>query len=305
MTKNAIKAGVIGHPVAHSLSPAIHGYWLKKHDILGRYEKIDIPPEGLEKFLKEDIFREGYAGVNVTLPYKERVFELTIAQNSLVQTTGAVNTIVVQGNELMGDNTDINGFIANIRNKAPGFDFSKGHAVVLGAGGAARAIVIALVFCLGVPLIKVVNRTKARAEKLRDEMGLYTVANDTIYKKALREGGAIPLEKFMIVSDWENRNSVFNQANILINTTSLGMTGQRQLDVDLSLLPKDALVVDIVYNPLETELLKQAKARGNPTVDGLGMLLHQAAPGFKAWFGVWPEVTEELRREVIAALQKR
>lgn len=300
-----IKAGVIGHPVAHSLSPVIHRHWLKKYGISGAYEKIDVLPENLEKFLKEDIFREGYAGVNVTLPHKERAFKLTTTQDNIVNIIGAVNTIVVEGRRLIGKNTDIDGFTRNLGNIVPRFDYSRGYAVILGSGGAARSIIISLILRLGAPLIKLVNRTKERAEALSKEMGVYTVANNAIDKKSLRESRDVPLEKLVTVSDWRDKERILSQANVLINATTLGMIGQPPLDIDLSLLPKDALVVDIVYNPLETALLKQARKRGNPTADGLGMLLHQAAPGFEAWFGRKPEVTEELRREVMAALQKR
>lgn len=290
------KAGVIGYPVSHSLSPRIHGFWLKKYGINGTYEAIEVKPENLEEFIKYDMANEKYAGVNVTLPHKERAFLLVDETSKLAyaQDLKAVNTIIVRSGRSIGKNTDVEGFIQNIVTAEPDFDFEKGKAVVLGAGGAARAVVFALAN-LKVPEIIITNRTKEKAEEI---------------KKLLKEHYEDMLDQKIKIKNWEEKKEALKGANLLVNTTSLGMLGKEKLDIDLSLLPKDALVTDIVYNPIETDLLKAAKKRGNKTVDGLGMLLYQAAPGFKAWYcvgenaGIQPEVTEELRAYVLEGLNK-
>ena len=290
-----IKAGVIGYPVSHSLSPRIHGFWLKKYGIDGSYEAIEVAPEDLEEFIKDDLIRDGYAGVNVTLPHKERAFELVddVSHLAYAEDLKAVNTIIVENGQTMGKNTDVEGFAQSIVSAQPEFDFEGGMAVVLGAGGAARAIVFALAN-LKVPKIIILNRTKKKAKKI---------------KKLLEKHYGDLLDQKVKVKDWDDRAELLEGANLLVNATSLGMVGQGELDIDISKLPKSALVNDIVYNPLETRLLAEARAQGNIVVDGLGMLLYQAIPGFKAWFckgehaSVTPEVTEELREYVLEGLK--
>ncbi len=289
-----IKAGVIGHPVAHSLSPVIHNYWLEKYGINGEYKAYDIAPENLEKFLREDVFELGLAGFNVTLPHKVAVteFGLKIEGGAIVKDDfiGAVNTAVIKNGKITRlFNTDWHGFQRNIVDNFPYGHFHNYKVVILGAGGAARAALYCFVNNLLVAKeVVIVNRTRERAEEL---------------KKHADNFKGVRWETTIKTAEWENRNEILQNTDILINTTSLGMDGQPSLEIDLSLLPETALVTDIVYNPLETALLKQARERGNPVVDGLGMLLHQAVLGFKAWFGVQPKVTEELRQHVLHAME--
>lgn len=265
MTKTA---GVIGWPVSHSLSPRLHGYWLDKYRIDGEYKAWPVKPEELGSFITSMV-EKGFAGGNVTVPHKEAAMRLVNEMDAEAKAIGAVNTLVISKGIIQGSNTDAYGFTENIR------PFIKGtnKAVVLGAGGAARAVVHALKK-LGFARIVVTNRTPEKAEALAKLFSVET-------------------------APWEYRMAALEGADILVNTTSLGMTGKENLEIDLSLLPKTALVTDIVYAPLITPLLVAARARGNPTVDGLGMLLHQAVPGFEAWFGVKPEVTDELRRYLL------
>ena len=265
-----IRAGVIGHPVSHSKSPKLHGYWLKLHGIDGEYKAYDIAPEQLENFIKE-LPASGMAGCNVTIPHKEEVLKLVDIADDLAVAVGAVNTVVVKDGKTVGTNTDVAGFYDNIKPHLTGTR----KAVVLGAGGAARGVVVAL-RQLGFSSITITNRTREKAE---------AIANDHA----------------LLVAPWENRSEELKDADLLVNTTSLGLIGGAPLDISLDALPKTALVTDIIYAPLETPLLAAAKKRGNPTVDGLGMLLYQAAPGFEAWFGVMPEVTDELRRHILAS----
>ena len=269
-----MKAAVLGHPVGHSKSPAIHKYWIEKHKINAVYEAIDVAPENLEKELIR-LAEEGYAGFNVTRPHKEKVFAVCDVLDDLAQAVGAVNTVIIKKGKLHGTNTDVFGFTANIRAARPGFDFKEGPAVVLGAGGAARAVIYALLK-EGVPEVRVVNRTKTKAQ---------TLARDF---KRLR------------VHDWDRRAEVLAQASLLVNTTSMGQAGQPALEIDLGLLPKHALVNDIVYTPPMTDLLRAAGARGNAVVTGIGMLLHQARPAFEAWFGVLPDVSKALEERILA-----
>jgi shikimate dehydrogenase len=272
-----LRAGVIGWPVGHSLSPALHRHWLDKHRIAGTYEAVAVAPEDLEKFLRS-LARSGWRGVNVTIPHKERALACMDSVEPAAERIGAVNTVVVgDKGRLLGSNTDGYGFWQNIIAAAPKFDLAGGVAVILGAGGAARAIAVALIDA-GAKEIRVVNRTPARAKLLARSLGR-------------------PLRALA----WEQRNAALAGAALLVNATSLGMAGQPPLDIDLTALPTAAMVNDIVYKPLETPLLAAAAARGNPVVDGLGMLLHQARPGFRAWFGVDPRVTPDLRRAVLAA----
>jgi len=264
------KAGVIGYPITHSLSPKLHNYWLKKYNIDGEYKAIEVKPEGLADFIK-NMAANGYSGVNVTIPHKEAVMEFLYEIDHVAKAIGAVNTIVVKDGKLIGKNTDVAGFAENIKSHIIG----KKKAVIFGAGGAARAVGKALLD-LDFSQITIANRTLAKADEVRHQF-----------------------DNNLEVASWEERSHLLKDADLLVNTTSLGMTGKGELEIDLSLLPTTALVTDIVYNPLITPLLAQAQARGNPTVDGLGMLLHQAVPAFEAWFGVRPVVDDELRKYML------
>ena len=278
MSDVALKAGVIGWPIDHSLSPHLHGFWLDQYAIDGEYLPFAVEPDNLESFL-HGLAENGRRGTNVTLPHKQATLKIVDHVDDNARRIGAVNTVVVQDDgSLHGSNTDAFGFLENLKNHMPNWQASAGPAVVLGAGGAARAILVALQEN-GAPEIKLLNRTKSRSEELAIELG----------------GG-------IKVYDWESRADVISDAATLVNTTSLGMKGQSPLEMDLAKLPETALVNDIVYTPLETDLLKNAKRRGNPAVDGLGMLLHQARPGFAAWFGMEPEVTDALRDHVLKAM---
>jgi len=270
-------AGVMGWPVAHSLSPRLHGYWLERYGIDGAYVPLSVRPEDLADAVRA-LPKLGFAGVNVTLPHKEAVAALVDALDSAARRIGAVNTIVVgAGGRLEGRNTDAFGFIENLRHGAPGWNALAAPAVVLGSGGAARAVCAALVDA-GVPELRLVNRTRERAERLAQAIGG-------------------PFK----VTPWSERTRALDGAGLLVNTTTLGMEGAGALDIDLARLPRTAVVTDIVYVPLETPLLRAAAALGHVVVDGLGMLLHQARPGFAVWFGPMPEVTDELRAFVLAA----
>ena len=269
-------AGVMGWPVAHSLSPRLHGYWLERHRIDGAYVPLAVPPEKVAMALRA-LPALGFAGANVTVPHKEAALGAADRIEPLAKRIGAVNTIVIDADgALEGRNTDAFGFVANLNDGAPGWRKAATPAVVLGAGGAARAVVAALVD-LGIS-VRLVNRTAERAQVLAEAIG-----------------GDID------IVPWSRRADALDGAGLLVNTTTLGMTGKPALDLALDPLPKTATVNDIVYAPLRTELLQAAAARGNGTVDGLGMLLHQARPGFAAWFGVEPEVTAELRAFVLGS----
>lgn len=288
------KACVIGYPVSHSLSPKLHGFWLKKYGIEGEYSAQEIRPEALADFIK-NMAVNGFCGANLTIPHKETVMKLLDELDDTAKAIGAVNLIVVKDGKLSGTNTDAYGFAENIKPHITG----KNKAVVLGAGGAARAVIYALNM-LGFAEIIITNRTKERAEELllSYQRMLVSSGNNSL-DSCLRGNDNIE------VADWQVRGEILKNADLLVNTTSLGMAGKEPLDIDLSELPKTALVTDIVYNPLITPLLAQAQARGNPTVDGLGMLLHQAVPAFAAWFakelnGRKPEVTQELRDYILA-----
>ncbi len=268
-------AGLVGWPVSHSRSPRLHGYWLRHHKVDGAYVPLPIRPEAFTQGLRM-LAAFGFRGVNVTLPHKEAALAACDEIDDQARRLGAANTIAMKDGRLEGSNTDAFGFLENLIQGAPGWRADETAAVVIGAGGAARAVVAALLDA-AVPEIRLVNRTRSRAETVAQELGG-------------------PLR----VVDWADRARVLSQAGLLVNTTSLGMVGQPPLDLDLSELPRTAAVNDIVYTPLETPLLAQAAMRGNRVVDGLGMLLHQARPGFEAWFGVKPEVTDELRRFVMS-----
>jgi len=272
------KAFVIGHPIKHSRSPLIHGSWIAEHGIEGSYEAIDVAPEDLPAFVAR--LRQGeFVGGNVTIPHKEAVFALCDSVDPLATTIGAANTLVRQSDgAIHGFNTDYMGFLGNLEQNAPGWARGLDRAIVLGAGGAARAILVALRE-QGVPQIVLLNRTTEKAEALAREI----------------PGPFVP----GALADYARYAP---GAGLVVNTTSIGMHDTRFDALDLGLLPAAALVTDIVYVPLVTPLLADARARGLRTVDGLGMLLHQAIPGFEAWFGVRPEVTPMLRANIEATL---
>jgi shikimate dehydrogenase len=276
MTESLPRAGVIGWPITQSRSPLIHGHWLALHGIAGRYDRIPVAPEAIETFLA-DLGAHGLVGCNVTVPHKEAAFRAASETDAAATAIGAVNTLWLDGGRLIGGNTDAIGFLANLDQRAPGWDREPGPAVVLGAGGAARAVIHALI-ARGFR-VAIINRTRARAEELVRRFGSDSTAHG-----------------------WEDLPRVLADARLLVNTTSLGMAGKDDGVFDLTGLSTEALVTDIVYVPLVTPLLAAAKARGNPTVDGLGMLLHQAVPGFERWFGVRPVVTEALRDLILADL---
>ncbi|OIR00759.1 shikimate dehydrogenase [mine drainage metagenome] len=274
LSGKALLAGVIGWPVGHSRSPRLHGYWLERHGIDGAYLPLAVRPGDFAEVLRA-LPRMGFRGANVTVPHKEQALALADHVDPLARRIGAVNTLVVRPDgSLEGRNTDAFGFLENLRQGRPGFKAAQGPAVVLGAGGAARAVIAALQDD-GCPEIRLLNRTRSRAEEV-----------------AAALGGPVR------VLPWEQRAEGLDGAALVVNTTTLGMNGQPPLELSLSALPVTALVTDIVYAPLQTPLLAAAAARGNKVVDGLGMLLHQARPGFAAWFGVMPEVSEDLRRFV-------
>ncbi|KKB78828.1 shikimate dehydrogenase [Devosia soli] len=271
------KAFVIGHPITHSRSPLIHGTWLAEHGIEGSYEAIDVAPDALPAFFER--LRSGeFAGGNVTIPHKEAVFALCDCVDDLAKTIGAVNTLVVRESKVHGYNTDYLGFLGNLDDKAPGWSDGSGDAIVIGAGGASRAILVAL-RQRWKGKVHILNRTLANAEKLVAEID----------------------ERFE-AHGFEDFAAIAPKTGLVVNTSSIGLHGTRFEWLDLELLPKSALVTDIVYSPLITPLLSDAKAAGLRTVDGLGMLLHQAVPGFADWFGVRPKVTSELRARIEATL---
>ena len=272
-TGTLLRAGVVGHPVKHSRSPIIHGYWLEQFGINGRYDRYDVKPEDFSHFVKT-LSEQGLQGVNVTIPHKEAAFLALDEATERARRLKAANTLWFENGKLWGDNTDSIGFLANLDQGHPGWDINAKSALILGAGGAARAIIAGLQE-RNIEKITIVNRTRERAEEL-----------------ALMSGGQVA------VAEWSKLSFQLESADLVVNTTSLGMSGQPDLDLSLDLLGKNALVTDIVYVPLETNLLKQARLRGNPVVDGLGMLLHQAVPGFEHWFGKRPVVTDELRHLV-------
>jgi shikimate dehydrogenase len=274
---NIRRACVIGHPVAYSRSPAIHKYWLTEHGIAGDYLREDVAPEKIDAFLA-DFSKSGYVGANVTLPHKEAAFHAVAKADPVARVLGAVNTLWVEDGRLVGANTDTHGFLANFDDRLPGWEERTRSAVVLGAGGAARAILHGLLE-RGVDRIALVNRTQARAEAL-----------------ARHFGACVQPKGFAHLAD------ALRDADLLVNATSLGMKGAPALDLDVRALKAGAAVYDIVYVPLETPLLKAARALSHPVVDGLGMLLHQAVPAFERFFGMRPRVTEGLRKAVLADL---
>lgn len=270
-------AGVIGAPIAHSRSPALHGYWLRRYGIKGHY----IPMEVAQADLREALHllpKLGFVGLNVTLPHKETALALADIVTDRAALIGAANTLIFRKDgKIFADNTDGAGFIANLRQEAPDWQPTIGPAVLFGAGGAARAVIAALIE-VGVPEIRVANRTRARAEALRSDFGAK-----------------------VMVHDWVQSANMLEDAATVVNTTALGMTGKPEFRLPLDSLNPRALVTDLVYTPLRTAFLEEAAAAGCTVVDGLGMLLHQAAPGFERWFGQRPEVDAATRAAVLSS----
>jgi shikimate dehydrogenase len=273
------RACVIGWPVEHSRSPLIHRYWLAQYGIDGAYEKVAVPPEQLEGFLGS-LFERGFTGANVTLPHKEAALRLADSADAAARAIGAANTLWFDDDaELQATNTDVHGFMTHLVGEAPHWSKASRPVAMLGAGGAARAILYGLLQA-GASKVLLMNPSRDRAEVL-----------------------ARSFDGVVEVIDWSQRNEALGGCGLLVNATSLGMTGKPPLVLDLAALPPDAIVADIVYSPLETPLLAAARARGNLTVDGLGMLMHQAVPGFQRWFGIRPEVSPELRAHLTASLK--
>ncbi len=268
-------AGVVGSPIAHSKSPLLQNHWLRTYGIEGHYIPMDVSQSDLKSVL-EILPKIGFVGVNVTIPHKETVLGLADLVTDRAALIGAANTLIFRKDgKIHADNTDGYGFIQNLRQNAPDWDAASGPAAVIGAGGAARAVVASLVE-VGAPEIRISNRTRARADALKAEFG----AKITVY-------------------DWVQAGNMIEGAATVVNTTSLGMVGKSEFRVPLDGLSPDAVVTDLVYTPLRTKFLEAAEAVGCTTVDGLGMLLHQAAPGFERWFGVRPEVNEATRNVVL------
>jgi shikimate dehydrogenase len=277
-------AGIMGWPVAHSRSPALHGFWLEESGVDGAYLPLPVRPDRIEQALRA-LPILGFRGCNLTLPHKEAALAVADRIEPLARRIGAANTIVVSPDgSLEARNSDAYGFHESLREAAPNWDPDIGPAVVLGAGGSARAVVAALADA-GAGAVRIVNRTRHRAESICRDLGTRSTA--------------------ISVHPWDEIGQVQRDAGLLVNTTSLGMAGEPPLVIDLATLPRSAPVVDIVYVPLETRLLAQARQSGHPVVDGLGMLLHQGRPGFEAWFGVSVRVSPELRAAVLATLTRR
>lgn len=267
-------AGVLGWPVAHSLSPKLHGHWLEYYELKGSYIAMPVHPDDFETVLRT-LPKMGFVGVNLTIPHKESVLQIADIVTDRAALIGAANTLIFRDDGMIhADNTDGYGFITNLSQSAPSWDAGKGAAAVIGAGGAARAVVASLLET-GVPELRITNRTKLRAEQIKAEFGAKVV-----------------------VYDWAQAGNMLEGAYTVVNATSMGMVGKPPLRVPLDALNPDAVVTDLVYTPLMTDFLNHAQARGCKTVDGLGMLLHQAVPGFERWFGVRPEVND-LSRQVI------
>ncbi|WP_413204529.1 shikimate dehydrogenase [Rhodospirillum sp. A1_3_36] len=281
ITGKARVAAIIGWPVSHSLSPVVHGTWLARHGIDGAYVPLSVQPERAEQAFRA-LPALGFAGANVTVPHKVTAMGCMDAVTERARRIGAINTIICEPDgSMVGDNTDGYGFLQNVLQAHPDWDPAARAAVVLGAGGGARAI-CATLLDVGCPRLTLVNRNRGRADALAEDLG-----------------GPIT------VTDWTGLPHALEGAGILVNTTSLGMQGQPPLEIDLGALSASTLVNDIVYAPLETDLLRRARDRECRVVDGLGMLLHQARPAFEAWFGINPQVDEDLRRRVLEARKVR
>lgn len=270
------RAGVIGNPISHSLSPKLHSHWLRRYGIDGSYDALQVTEDALERTLRS-LPAQGYVGVNVTLPHKVAVLQIADQLTDRATLIGAANTLTFKDDgRIFADNTDGYGFLENLRQGAPGWDAKSGPAVVFGAGGAARAVIVSLIEA-GVPEIILTNRTRPKAESLRADFGA----------------------RIRIV-DWVQAGSVLSDAATVVNTTSLGMKGGQEFRVPLDGLRSGTVVTDIVYAPLRTKFLDAAAEKGCVTVDGLGMLLHQGVPGFERWFGKRPEVDDDLRRAILS-----
>jgi shikimate dehydrogenase len=280
MSEAGRRACIIGWPVAHSRSPLIHGYWLKKYGIEGSYVKRPVRPEEVSAFF-QGMRAEGLVGCNVTIPHKESAFAAAAETTAAARAMGAANTLWFDGDRLMADNTDGRGFMSHLRASVPSFDAGSEAIAVLGAGGSARALVHAFLEA-GAPEVRIFNRTRERADALARHFGA-----------RVKPG------------DWRDRIDRTREVSLLVNATSLGMQGSPALDMPLSHLPAACVVADLVYVPLLTPLLAAAQDRGLVVVDGLGMLLHQAVPGFAKWFGVTPEVTADLRALIVADIEGR
>jgi len=272
-------ACIIGHPVAHSRSPLIHKYWLSVYGIAGDYVREDVLPANIEAFL-DSLVNSRYIGGNVTIPHKEIAFRKVAKADAVAKALGAVNTLWIEDKKLCGANTDVYGFLTHLDHSQPNWIKDTNSAIIIGAGGVARAAVHGLIE-RNVQNIVIVNRTLARAEDL-----------------------AAHFQKRATPEVFADLPTLLANADLLVNATSLGMKRQPPLEIDLTNLKNGAIVYDLVYVPLETRLLKAARAAGFAAVDGLGMLLHQAAPAFERWFGVRPQVTSELRKLIIEDLQK-
>ena len=269
-------AGVIGSPIAHSRSPRLHTHWLKRYGIAGHYIPMDVSQNNLREVLSA-LPKAGFVGVNVTIPHKETVLAMADVVTDRAALIGAANTLIFRKDgRIHADNTDGYGFIANLRQNAPDWNPTTGPAAVIGAGGAARAVIASLIE-VGTPEIRIANRTRARAEALRQEFGAK-----------------------VIVHDWVQAGNMMESAITVVNASSLGMEGKAEFRIPLDALSKNAVVNDLVYTPLRTRLLEDAAEIGCTTVDGLGMLIHQAAPAFERWFGTRPEVDQETRDIVLA-----
>lgn len=268
-------AGVIGSPIAHSKSPQLHQHWLRQYGIRGYYIPMDVAIDDFEEVIRT-LPKMGFVGVNITIPHKEAAIKCADLVTDRATLIGAANTIIFRKDgKIHADNTDGYGFIENLRLGAPNWNPKSGPAVVLGAGGAARAVVASLADC-GVPEILLSNRTRVRAEKLHDDFG-----------------------HRVNVVDWVQAGNVMEEAALVVNTTSLGMIGKPEMRVPLDGLKNNTVVTDLVYTPLKTRFLEEAEAAGCTTVDGLGMLLHQAVPAFERWFGIRPEVNSDTRAVVL------
>lgn len=268
-------AGVIGYPISHSKSPRMHRHWLRRHGLLGDYVPLHVHEDSLEQVLRT-MPKMGFVGANVTIPHKTHVLNFADQISDRATLIGAANTLIFKDDgKIYADNTDGYGFMANLKQGAPDWNPRSGPAAIFGAGGAARAIIVALADA-GVPEILLSNRTRPKAEALRAEFGAR-----------------------IKVVDWVQAGNMLDEATTVINTTSLGMVGAPVFRVPLDGLRPDMVVTDIVYTPLRTRLLQEAERAGCTVVDGLGMLLHQGVPGFERWFGIRPEVDEDLRQVML------
>lgn len=276
MTQTRIPlAGVVGTPISHSRSPRLHQFWLRRYGISGHYIPMDVSSADLEEVIRT-LPKLGFVGLNVTIPHKEHVLTLADQVSDRAAVIGSVNTLIFRDDgKVYGDNTDAYGFMANLTQNGAGWNPAAGPATVIGAGGAARAVLVALIDA-GVPEIRLTNRSRNRADALQREFG-----------------------QKVHVFDWVKAGNALDQATTVVNASSLGMVGKPEMRIPLDGLSKDAVVTDLVYTPLETPLLAYARSIGCRTVDGLGMLLHQAAPGFERWFGMKPDVDEDLREAVL------